>query len=265
MFRPALHSGTWYPSDKNEIEKYMQPSEKREEAFAVVCPHAGWIYSGKIAGKVFSHVQPSPLYIVIGPNHRGRGAPVSVSPEGTWQTPLGDLDVDEETASSIISLSKCAKSDASAHAQEHSLEVQMPFIKLSNPSAKIVPICMYDYSPQTCADLGKSIARAISGGKRGQRPLIVASSDMSHYIPALDAKKADNMAIEKIIALDPEGLMRTVENNGISMCGSGPDAVALWAAKELGASKARLLDYSTSGDVTGDNNEVVGYAGLIIT
>ncbi len=265
MARPALYSGTWYPSDKKELEKYFEAGAKKQEAKAAVCPHAGWLYSGKTAGKVFSELKPSPLYIVIGPNHRGRGAPVSVYPGGSWQTPAGDLDIDEEAAASIADLSKYAKLDDTAHIQEHSLEVQAPFIKLTSPSAKIVPICMYDYSPETCKDLGLAIAKVALGKQVNKNLLIIASTDMSHYVAASRRKRQNGLAIDKILSLDPEGLLSTVEENGISMCGAGPVAAALWAAKELGASKGRLVNYSTSGDVTGDNREVVGYAGIIIT
>jgi len=264
MIRHAFFAGTWYPSVKKEIEQYISPASKKVKAIAVVCPHAGWIYSGKTAGKVFSRVQPAGLNILIGPNHRGGGASVSVYPEGAWQTPLGELEIDKAAASEIVSRSKFAKPDASAHDQEHSLEVQTPFIKFTNPDARIVPICMNDYSPSTCRDLGLAVAGAISSQKNRGSSLIVASSDMSHYVSASAAKIADGMAIEKILKLDPAGLLKVVEENNITMCGSGPVASALWAAKELGATGAELVAYSTSGDVTGDDSEVVGYAGLII-
>ena len=265
MIRPALYAGTWYPSEKVELEKYFDTSAKKQSAIAAVCPHAGWIYSGKTAGKVFSELKAEPLYVVIGPNHRGQGAPVSVYPEGSWQTPAGDLEVDRETAAAIAGFSDHAKLDASAHALEHSLEVQMPFIKLSSPSAKIVPICMYDYSPETCRDLGLAVAKSALGKNVNKKLLIIASSDMSHYITASAAKEADEIALKKILNLDPEGLLSAVEKHGISMCGAGPVAAALWAAIELGASKGRLVDYTTSGDVTGDSLEVVSYAGLVIS
>ena len=265
MLRPAIHSGTWYPSKKSELMKYLDPAAKKTRAIAAVCPHAGWIYSGKTAGQVFSMAEPADIYVVIGPNHRGEGSPVSVYPEGTWETPLGELEIDAETASSIIDNSEVAAADPSAHLQEHSLEVQMPFIKLSNPSGKIVPICMYDYGANTCMDLGRAVSNAVKKKSGNKKFLIVASTDMSHYVSASYAKEIDAMAIEKILNLDPAGLLRTVVEKRMSMCGSGPVAAALWAAKELGASGAKLVNYSNSGEATGDYNEVVGYAGLIIS
>jgi len=265
MFRQALYSGTWYPSKKSEIEKYVDLTAKKQKALAAVCPHAGWAYSGRTAGMVFSKMEPAALYIILGPNHRGNGAPVSVYPEGSWDTPLGELEIDTNMVSSILSFSKSAKAGSSAHVQEHSIEVQLPFIKLFSPSAQIVPIAMYDYSLETCLDLGQAIAKAVSGLPAKANITIVASTDMSHYIPAAEAKKADQTAISRILGLDPEGLISTVSKNDISMCGVGPVASALFAAISLGASGAELVNYSNSGDVTGDNSEVVGYAGLIVS
>jgi len=262
MIRPALYAGTWYPSIRKEIEKYVASAAKKLEVIAAVCPHAGWIYSGMTAGKVFSRIEPASLYVLIGPNHRSAGAPVSVYPEGSWQTPLGPLEVDEDIAASIIAGSSYAEAGALAHEAEHSLEVQMPFIKLTSPSAKIVPISMYDYSLETCRDLGIAISKAVS--LRTGSTVIIASSDMSHYVPAETARQADTAAIEKILALDPGGLLSVVEQQGITMCGSGPVAAALWAAKDMGATGAELVGYTNSGEATGDDSEVVGYAGLII-
>jgi len=208
-------------------------------------------------------MQRAPLYILIGPNHHGLGEPVSVFGEGSWNTPIGELKVDSEIAEAILSNSDYAKNDPMAHSQEHSLEVLMPFIKLSNQEAKIVPICMYAYNLKVCIDLGAAIAAALN--RANKQAIIVASSDMSHYVSADFAKQADGFAIDKILALDPKGLLETVMKKNISMCGSGPAAVALIAANELGAKKAELVEYTNSGAVTGDNSEVVGYAGLIIS
>lgn len=266
MQRKALYAGSWYPTKKNEIRTYITAGAQQQKAIAAVCPHAGWIYSGKVAGEVLSQVIPAELYIMIGPNHRGIGSPVAVYPSGSWETPLGSLPVEESVAEAIVVNSAgFARPDVIAHAEEHSLEVQAPFIKYLSPQAKIVPISLADYRPEVCRNLGAAVAKAVRSGAYAQSTLLLASTDMSHYIPAEQAKEVDSLAIDKIEHLDPAGLLKTVFENDISMCGSGPTAVALYAARELGATAARLVRYATSGDVTGDQDEVVAYAGLIVT
>jgi AmmeMemoRadiSam system protein B len=266
MIRKAMYAGTWYPSSKKEIEKYIVQGKAVTRATAVFCPHAGWIYSGKVAGEVFSSVRPAGLYILIGPNHRGIGAPVGVFPEGAWETPLGPLEIEKSVAASIIEKSarRGGRPDAASHSQEHSLEVQLPFIKYFSPDARIVPISLSDYSAGTCAALGDAIAASVRESEFNGNTLLVASTDMSHYVEASYAKKIDALAIKKILELDPEGLMKTVAEHGITMCGSGPAAAILRAAKILGAKTSKLVRYATSGDTTGDNSEVVGYAGIIV-
>jgi AmmeMemoRadiSam system protein B len=265
MIRKAIYAGTWYPDKKKEIEAYLSTELKRRKAIAVVCPHAGWTYSGKVAGEVYSQVEPAALYVLVGPNHRGVGAAVSIYPDDAWETPLGNLPVEHAVVGAIIKNSKgLAQPDTIAHLEEHSLEVQMPFIKYFSSDAKIVPISLADYRPEACRRLGTAIADAVKKSPYAQRTLLVASTDMSHYVSAAAAKEVDTMAIETIIGLDPDGLLKTVVEKDISMCGSGPTAVVLWAAKDLGAQSARLIRYTSSGAVTGDNDEVVAYAGIII-
>lgn len=264
MIRQAVCAGTWYPKSKPEIENYVNLKLKRQKVLAGICPHAGWIYSGKVAGEVFSSIEPAKLYIILGPNHRGNGAPVSVFPNGSWETPLGNLEIDENTADLIVKNSDIAKLDAQAHIAEHSIEVQIPFIKYFSPQAKLVAISLLDYSPQTCKALGQSIAKTIKETDMANETVLIASTDMSHYVPKNYAKQMDSLAVEKILKLDPEGLLKTVKEKDISMCGSGPVAAALWAVKELGAEHAKLIQYSTSGEVTGDYEQVVGYAGMIV-
>lgn len=264
MIRKAICAGTWYPDNAKGINTFINASAKKEKIIAGICPHAGWLYSGKIAGEVFSKIEPAEVYVLIGPNHTGRGKPVSVFDKGIWETPIGELEIQEDLAKAIIDTSKFAESDYTAHSGEHSLEVQMPFIKTINPGAKIVPIALSDYSVNTCRNLGESIAGAILELKIESKTVLIASTDMSHYVSAKTAKDLDSLAIEKILALEPEELLKTVKENNISMCGSGPTAAVIWAAKKLGAKKASLIKYSNSGYVTGDNKQVVGYAGIII-
>lgn len=263
MLRKAVYAGTWYPSSKKEIEKFVVAGRKQAAAKAVMVPHAGWIYSGMVAGEVFSAIKPASLYVLIGPNHHGIGAPVGVFPEGSWETPLGQLEVDAKAASALIRKCSAASADVISHSQEHSLEVQAPFIKYFSPSASILPVSLADYGIDTLRSLGEAVAAVISeSGKKDA--LVVASSDMSHYISAAQAEKLDMLAIKNILALDPDALMKTVRARGITMCGSGPAAAALWAAKAMGASRAELVRYTNSGEVTGDSAEVVAYAGVVI-
>lgn len=264
MVRNAICAGTWYPNEEVEIQAFLNPKAKRQKVIAGICPHAGWVYSGATAGEVYSTMEPTELYIIIGPNHYGLGLPISVFPDQEWETPLGNLKVNTEVVDAIISESKHIKPDRLAHSREHCLEVQLPFIKLISPDAKIVPIAMADYNANTCKNVGLSIANVIKEKKLGDKTTLISSTDMSHYLPDEYAKKLDNMAIEKILKLDPDGLLKVVRKEQISMCGSGPTATVLWAAKELGAKTAELIKYSNSGQITGDTHQVVGYAGIII-
>lgn len=265
MIRHSMYAGSWYPSDKTELRTYLgKPSKTKTRTYGALCPHAGWIYSGTTAGQVYSELSPASLFICIGPNHRGTGAPVSVFPEGEWETPLGSLTVNEQITRGIIENCGYAEPDTIAHREEHSLEVQMPFIKMFNPDAEIVAIALADYRVDTCRVLGETIGRVIRDKKLHDSTIILASSDMSHYIPAEEASRIDQLAIARIEALDPDGLLAVVSKNDISMCGSGPAAAMLWATKELGATKGRLIAYTNSGAITGDNEQVVAYAGMII-
>lgn len=263
MIRQAIHAGSWYPGSKKDIEGFLDPGAKKIPAVGCVVPHAGWVYSGKTAGGVFSRMEPAKLYVLLGPNHTGMGVPVSVFPKGEWETPLGPLSVEENVARAIIENFPEAEEDTIAHRQEHSLEVQLPFLKYFSPEAKIVPIALADYRPPVMRALGEAIAKAVKDA--GVSAVLVASSDMSHYISAAEAKKLDGLAIEKMLALDPEGLLETVSENDISMCGSGPAAAVMRAANLLGAKKASLVRYTNSGETTGDYDEVVGYAGILIS
>lgn len=264
MLRKAMHAGSWYPADRSDIEQYFVTGLPRRDALAVISPHAGWQYSGHVAGELFSTITPTAHYVLIGPNHYGTGEDVSVYPRGAWATPLGELPINQKLADSIVAGSSFARTDMQAHSREHSLEVLMPFIKHSSPSADIVPIAMRDYSPDVCKDLGDAIARALTEHHITGTTVLVASSDMSHFISAADAERLDRLAIDRILALDPAGLLEVVRENNITMCGSGPVAAVLWAALALGARKAELSRYTNSSEITGDRDSVVAYAGILI-
>jgi hypothetical protein len=180
--------------------------------------------------------------------------------EGVWEMPFGVTKIDADLAVRIQKHSKYLEADEDAHIKEHSIEVQLPFIQLINPNAKLVPICLADYSPDVCEDIGKAIVLSVPK----ESVLIVASSDMTHYEPSGTAEQKDNLALERILALDPDGLLETVAINDITMCGSGPVAVMLHASKLLDAKNAELIRYETSGEATGDFSSVVGYAGVIV-
>lgn len=279
MIRKAICAGTWYPREKKEIEKYLDLKAKKEKVIGCVCPHAGWVYSGKVAGAVYSRINFSginqPFFVLIGPNHTGIGASASIMTKGEWEMPLGKIKIAEELANLILEKSQVLDEDNEAHLQEHSLEVQIPFIQYFFPQAEIVPISLSDYRLSTCQDIGQAIAQAISkeqpvprvcqgSEERAKSVVIVASTDMTHYEPQKIAEKKDKLAIDKILELNPEGLLEAVKKEDISMCGSGPTAVVLFAAKKLGVKSAQLVLYQTSGNVTGDYSAVVGYAGIII-
>jgi len=281
--RPAV-ANQFYPGDPQTLEKTVRgmvdDNAAKEEAVAIIAPHAGYIYSGRVAGSVYSRVKIQDNIILLGPNHTGLGERVAIMASGRWDMPFGSIQVNERLASLIMEESVRFSNDITAHSGEHSLEVQLPFIHHFNPKASIVPITIMHMTYDMCEELGKAIANAIRKytcsrmslpGKDSpikvfgdRNVLIVVSSDMNHYESDAVTKKKDKKAIDKILALNPKGLMETVSNEDISMCGIIPAAIALVAAKELGAKTAKLINYATSGDTSGDYAHVVGYAGILI-
>ncbi len=275
MVRHPAVAGYFYKGSpealKKQVAEFVNPAVTRKKVIGIVAPHAGLIYSGPVAGAVYSSIELPDTIILIGPNHTGLGAPVSVMAKGSWETPLGEVAIDEGLAASIISGSTRIQEDELAHLNEHSLEVQLPFIQYFKSNFKIVPIQMLDTRFETCQELGKSVASAIMGrqGKAkgtddSSSVLIVASSDMTHYEKASAAKEKDLKAIQEMLKLDPQGLYRAVKGFGITMCGFGPAVAMLTAAQLLGATKAEMVKYANSGDISGDYDQVVGYAGIII-
>ncbi|MBI5099456.1 MAG: AmmeMemoRadiSam system protein B [Nitrospirae bacterium] len=263
--KPAV-SGQFYPSSPSglteQVRGYIHKDALKEEVIGVVSPHAGLMYSGAVAGAVFSKIKFPHTFILIGPNHTGFGSPVSIMLSGEWLMPTGELKINEDLARKVKKKSDIIEEDTLAHTMEHSLEVQLPFILYYSSDVKIVPVVMMGESLETCRWTGEAIADAIK--ESGDSVSIVASSDMSHYVTDSTARSKDKKAIDKILALDPEGLYNTVRKEGISMCGFMPVTTMLFAAKKLGARKAELVKYVTSGEVSGDYDYVVGYAGLIV-
>ncbi|MDA8174319.1 MAG: AmmeMemoRadiSam system protein B [Nitrospiraceae bacterium] len=263
-------AGRFYPAGRHELESAVmqalgQDKAKREKAVAAVCPHAGYIYSGAVAGAVYSSLEISKTVILIGPNHTGFGPEVSIMDQGSWRVPNGELKVDTSLAKAIMGRSALFKADSSAHVYEHSLEVQVPFICHLRPDAMIVPITIMRAARQELETIGKSIAEAVRAAyNKRPAPLIIASSDMSHYVSDNEARNKDALAIRDILALDPAAMLETVHRNNISMCGVLPVAAMLYAAMELGVKDARLVKYATSAETSGDFEHVVGYAGIIV-
>ncbi|MEE8448322.1 MAG: AmmeMemoRadiSam system protein B [Thermodesulfobacteriota bacterium] len=266
MIRKAVVAGQFYPGGKAalaaEVRSLLGADRAKEEATAAVCPHAGYMYSGEVAAAVYARLNVPKQVVILCPNHTGRGHPSAVMSEGAWETPLGQVPINTPLASRIKEGASLLEDDALAHLGEHSLEVQLPFLQQVRPDVEMVPLCLSPMNYFTCQELGSALARAISSWK--DRVLLLASTDMTHYESQEAARRKDNLAIEKILTLDPAGLHRTVVSQSISMCGYVPTTVVLAAAKELGARQAELVLYRTSGDVTGDFDQVVGYAGIII-
>jgi MEMO1 family protein len=285
MLRHPAVAGQFYKGSPEalmkQVREFIVPGVVKTKALGIVSPHAGLIYSGSVAGAVYSRIELPDTLVLIGPNHTGLGAPVSLMARGQWEMPLGMVEIDESLAASILSKSTHIREDSLAHLREHSLEVQLPFIQQDKKNFKIVPIQMLDTRLETCKEVGRAVAEAIKDRGQGKDQktrktpnsdlhisndvLIIASSDMSHYEPAAVAKDKDFKAIQKILDLDPEGLYRVVKEYGITMCGYGPAVSMLVACKLLGASKAELIKYANSGDVSGDYEQVVGYAGVVVS
>ncbi len=272
--RPAV-AGLFYPSSPEALKKKIEdsflhpigpgrlpPKEADENLIATVNPHAGYDYSGPVAAHSFLEIsarQSMEIITIIGPNHYGFGSGVAAPLSDEWETPLGTLKVDVNLARKLMISSRLVDMDDAAHWREHSIEVQLPFLQYSlEMKPVILPISMAMQDMNTAVEVGDVLANLL----KGRRALLIASSDFSHYEPYETAKEKDMKAIEAILTMDVSELYRVVEKYDISMCGFGPVAVVLVAAKRLGAKEARLLKYATSGDVTGDYSSVVGYGSI---
>lgn len=268
---PAV-AGQFYPADsqelRSEVEGFLRApadhaGQAQIRALGCVVPHAGYVYSGGVAGAVYRRLELPARYIILCPNHTGRGEPLAIMSTGAWRTPLGDVPVDEELASALKARFSLLAEDETAHDFEHALEVQLPFLQVLHPKLRFVPIAVGTSHFEALSALGVAIAAAIR--EAGKQILVIASSDMNHYESDSVTRAKDRRAIDQILALDPRGLYHVVREAKISMCGYGPTVAMLTAALKLGATKAALLRYATSGDVSGDRNRVVGYAGIAVS
>jgi AmmeMemoRadiSam system protein B len=272
--RPAV-AGQFYPSDPSELKSEIRaafegpqgpgklpPGVFDGDVIATVNPHAGYEYSGGFASHSFyalSSKKGADIAVVLGPNHYGLGSGVAAPESEAWDTPLGRVDVDVKAARRLMVDSHLVDLDDSSHWREHSIEVQVPFLQFVFGSGfKLLPVSMALQDVSTAIDVGDQVARLL----RGRNYILIASSDFTHYEPAADAEAKDEEAIGRILDFDVPGLYRIIERRNLTMCGYGPIAAVMTAAKQLGADKAKLLRYGSSGDVTGDFSSVVGYASI---
>jgi MEMO1 family protein len=267
MLRPAAVAGRFYPGDAEElrsaVDKLASQSGEKRKAIACIVPHAGYIYSGAIAGQVYGALEIPRKALLIGPRHFPRGEALAILSEGAWSTPLGDAKIDEALAADLKRAFPSLREDATAHSTEHSLEVQLPFLQGLTTDFEFVPIVLGTDRLETLEALGRAIAKVIAA--ESEPVLIVTSSDMNHYESDDITRVKDRLAIDKILALDARGLHEVVRSKGISMCGCAPAVAMLTAARELGATRAELIAYGTSAEVSGDRDWVVGYAGIVVT
>jgi AmmeMemoRadiSam system protein B len=262
---PAV-AGRFYPKDREtlqrDLQSYFPAQATPTPALGCVAPHAGYIYSGAVAGSVFGTLDLPQRIIVLCPNHTGKGRPLAIMSSGSWETPLGSAPIDSTLAEALKKRFPLLTEDADAHRSEHAIEVELPFLQSRRPDFRFVPIALGTGKFETLEKLGEAVADTLHA--QDERILIIASSDMNHYENDAVTRIKDRKAIERILALDASGLFDVVMKEEISMCGFGPAVVMLTAAKRLGATKAELIKYATSGDVSGDRDMVVGYAGVVV-
>lgn len=266
--REAAVAGQFYPSSRTELLREVQGfldkggKGQRVKALGIIAPHAGYVYSGAVAGAVYAHVEIPRRVIVLCPNHTGLGEPLSITSTGGFRTPLGEAQIDSPLAEALKAGFPLLREDAAAQIREHAVEVQLPFLQAVRNDLTFVPITVGTGQFEVLTALGVVLAKVIA--ECGEPVLMVASSDMNHYEDDAETRVKDALAIEQVLALQPKGLFQTVQAQRISMCGYGPAVAMLTAALRLGASSAELVKYATSGDVSGDREHVVGYAGIAV-
>ena len=267
MERTPAVSGLFYPAEAGALRRTVeqcldQPVGAVLKPLAVLVPHAGYAYSGATAGKVYGRISISDGVILLGPNHTGCGRPAAVWPDGSWRTPLGSVPVDAAMAAALVAAHPLLEADGEAHLREHALEVQLPFLQARRPQVRIVPVTLTDCGLDELLSMGRALAGVMAARDEGW--MVVISSDMTHFQSRERARQQDRLALERLEALDPAGLYRVVRDHAVSMCGVVPAVVGLAAAVALGARDCTLVDYSCSGDTTGDDSDVVAYAGMTI-
>ena len=267
MIRRPVASGQFYSKSSTElrrdISKLVEGGVRTRKALGVVMPHAGYVYSGSVAGATISSIKLPKRFIILGPNHTGYGKTFSVMSEGVWTMPFGEAAIDSELAGKILDISDLAEEDPRAHTYEHSIEVEIPFLQYFSTDFKFVPIVISDTDIDSLKQFGLQLAEAI--GKPHDDTLVIASSDFTHYEPHSIAVEKDKIAINAILDLDINGLAKSVKAHDITMCGLAPICAMLSCVKKMGAAHANLVKYQTSGESGGDLSSVVGYAGIVIS
>ena len=271
MIRQPAVAGTFYPREPREllarVKQFLEEGRTENSAdstadvIACLVPHAGYVYSGGVAGAVYARIKIPKRIVILGPRHRPGGANFAINSEGAWETPLGLAEIDSELAHALMAACPLLVEDNVAHRREHSLEVQLPFLQAISRDFRFVPIAIGTLNFDELAELGHTLAKVISNS--AEPALIIASSDLNHYESEQITHLKDHQAIDQMLALNPRGLYDTVRRESITMCGCGPAGAALTAALDLGATRAELIRYATSADVLGDRDEVVGYAGML--
>lgn len=266
--RKPCVSGQFYPAVGEELIKmiasFVDRPVQKQDVIGCILPHAGYIYSGRVAAQTLASVNIKDTIVLLGPNHTSKGAIFSISSRGYWQTPLGNVEVNSDLASLFLSKSKYLKDDCLAHLEEHSLEVQLPLLQYFRKDFKIVPIAIQTDDLSKLKSFAEELASVIVENGFQDSMMFIASSDMTHYEPQKLAEKNDALAVSEIIALNEDKLQEVVKQFSISMCGFAPIAVLIKVAKLLGAKEGRLVKYQTSGEASGDTTSVVGYAGITI-
>lgn len=277
QIRPPAVAGSFYPADTEELKKILaecfvtSPLGPRgaksisPSLLGGMVPHAGYLYSGPCAAHFYSSLERDVACVVLlGVNHRGMGAKGALSPADCWETPLGRVKVDRELGELLEGQIDFLERDERSHLREHSIEVQLPFLQRVLGEFTFLPISLSDLSEEECRALGQAIAQVYeTENSAGKRTVLIASSDLSHYLSPQETDRLDRMALERVLAIDPPGLLKTVEEEDISMCGVIPTAVFLFAAQALGARRAQLLKHCHSGDAI-PMREVVGYASVAV-
>lgn len=266
LIRHPAVAGRFYSADANTLTQnlhaYLLPNPKTIPALGCIVPHAGYIYSGHVAGAVFAALDLPKHFLILGPNHTGLGQPLAIMRQGAWETPLGQVEINSPLAAALLEQFPLLIEDAEAHRAEHAIEVQLPFLQTLRPGCSFVPITIGTSQLDVLTALGEAIAEVLS--TQSEPVLIISSSDMNHYENDAVTRIKDHSAIEQILLLNPQGLADTVRKEEISMCGVWPTVVMLTAVKKMGARTTQLIRYATSADVSGDQRRVVGYAGILV-
>jgi len=266
MLRLPAVAGQFYPGNPKElsalVEVYTQAEKSKAKMRVRAClvPHAGYMYSGGVAGAVFSRIFLPKKILLIGVRHYPNGEPLAILSDGAWRTPLGDVSIDAELAGRLRKECPALREDRVAHSREHSLEVELPFLQVLDSGFTFVPVAIGTHDFNALSETGTGIARVLQDSK--DEILIVTSSDMNHYEDDETTRVKDRKAIDMLLKLDAEGLYNVCREEQISMCGLGPAITMLTAMRRSGAEKAELVRYATSGDISGDRDAVVGYAGM---